>query len=318
MNKLKISILSVFLLIVVISCNQHNTDKSLTVKGNIRISGAFALYPMAQLWSDEFQKENPDVIIDISAGGAGKGISDVLSGMVDLAMVSREIKPEEIQKGAWYIAVTKDAVLPVINVNNPMKEQLLTKGITRTQLENIFIKNDKKTWGGIFNKQNNNPINVYTRSDACGAAEIWAKFFNKKQEDLKGTGIFGDPGVADAVSKDKYGIGYNNIIYVYNSKTGNPNNGIIPLPIDCNANGIIDTNEAFYGTLKEINNAVRDGKYPSPPARELYFVSNGKPTKPLVLAFLNWVVTKGQQMVENAGYVKLNKQRIEEESKKLE
>lgn len=318
MKYIRLPILFIVLLIIVTSCNHQLNNKNIKLNGNVRISGAFALYPMAQQWAEEFQKENPEVIIDISAGGAGKGISDVLSGMVDLAMVSREIRPEEIKKGAWYIAVTKDAVLPVINTNNPMKVQLLAKGITCTQLEYIFTKNNKQTWGSIVKTQNNNPINVYTRSDACGAAEMWAKFFKKKQEDLKGTGIFGDPGVADAVSKDKFGIGYNNIIYVFNPKTGKPNEGIIPLPIDLNENGFLDTSETFYGSLKEITNAVRDGKYPSPPARELYFVSKGKPTKPEVLAFLNWVLTKGQQMVEKAGYVKLNEQRIKEESKKLE
>jgi len=51
----------------------------------------------------------------------------------------------------------------------------------------------------------------YTRSDACGAAENVAKFFGKKQEDLLGVGVFGDPGLAQAVKKDPLGIGINNI-----------------------------------------------------------------------------------------------------------
>ena len=43
--------------------------------------------------------------------------------------------------------------------------------------------------------QSKEKINVYTRSDACGAAEMWAKYMGKKQEDLKGIGIYGDPGM---------------------------------------------------------------------------------------------------------------------------
>ena len=61
------------------------------------------------------------------------------------------------------------------------------------------------------------PIHVYTRSDACGGGEMWAKFFGKKQEDLLGSGVFGDPGLAQAVKKDPLGIGFNNIGYVYDS-----------------------------------------------------------------------------------------------------
>ena len=44
------------------------------------MSGAWALYPMAVTWSEEFRKIHPGVQIDISAGGAGKGMADCLTG----------------------------------------------------------------------------------------------------------------------------------------------------------------------------------------------------------------------------------------------
>ena len=66
------------------------------------------------------RKINPGVRFDISAGGAGKGISDALNGMVEIGMVSREIYPEEIKKGAFPIAVTKDAVVAVVSDRNPV------------------------------------------------------------------------------------------------------------------------------------------------------------------------------------------------------
>ncbi len=87
--------------------------------GTISISGAFALYPLTVRWADEFRKEHPKVRIDISAGGAGKGMTDVLSGMVDLAMFSREISEVERSRGAFGVAVAKDAVLPTISTSNP-------------------------------------------------------------------------------------------------------------------------------------------------------------------------------------------------------
>jgi phosphate transport system substrate-binding protein len=45
------------------------------------------------------------------------------------------------------------------------------------------------------------PIHVYTRSDAAGAPDVWAKHLGKKQENLLGIGVFGDPGLAAAASK---------------------------------------------------------------------------------------------------------------------
>ena len=94
------------------------------LKGIIQLSGAFALYPMAVKWAEEFRKLNPGVKIDISGGGAGKGMTDALAGVVDIGMVSREIYPEEMSKGAFPIATVKDAVVPTINVNNPEFETI--------------------------------------------------------------------------------------------------------------------------------------------------------------------------------------------------
>src|SRR4026208_2087319 len=87
--------------------------------GKITLSGAYALYPMVVRWGEEFQKLHPGVKIDVQGGGAGKGMNDALSGTVAFGMVSREIAPEEVAKGAFGIAVCKDAVIPTINPNNP-------------------------------------------------------------------------------------------------------------------------------------------------------------------------------------------------------
>ena len=99
------------------------------LQGEIQLSGAFALYPMAVKWAEEFRKIHPKVRIDISAGGAGKGITDALAKVVDLGMVSRDIYPQELEKGAFPIAVVKDAVVPTINSNNPLIDQILATGL---------------------------------------------------------------------------------------------------------------------------------------------------------------------------------------------
>ena len=289
-----------------------------TLSGTITISGAFALYPLAQKWAEEFQKLHPKVRIDVSAGGAGKGMTDALSELVNLGMVSREISNEEIAKGAWFIAVAKDAVVPIINDNNPALQALVTYGLKKETLQGIFITGKTTTWGQASGvKKVTDKINAYTRADACGAADVWAKYLGKKQEDLLGTAVSGDPGVTEAVKNDKNGIGFNNIAYAYDAKTKLVNSGIKIVPIDFNGNGIIDDNEYFYQYKDSIVKAIADGRYPSPPARDLYFVSKGKPTNKIVLAFLNWVMTDGQKYVAEAGYIDIPKAKIAAGIKKL-
>ena len=300
-----------FLFAILIGLPIQIQAQSKELKGQISLSGAFALYPLAVKWAEEFRKLHPKVKIDISGGGAGKGITDALAKVVDLGMVSRELKPEEIAKGAWFVAVAKDAVVPTINAKNPKLKELLAKGITQEAATKIFVTGESKTWGDVLGIQSNIPIHVYNRSDACGAGETWAKFLgNKKQEDLLGTGVFGDPGVAAAVQKDPIAIGYNNIAYAYDLKTKRPNSGILVLPIDVNKNGKIDAAENFYSTSNQLITAIAQGKYPSPPARDLYLVSNGKPTNPVVKAFLKYILTVGQKYNVPNGYISLPKSKL--------
>ena len=285
--------------------------------GNITISGAFALYPMAVRWAEEFKKINPGIKIDISAGGAGKGMTDVLSGTADIGMVSRDINPEELKKGAYAIAVTKDAVLPTISAANPNLNELLKKGMKKQSFIDLWVTGKSKTWGQAAGIKSNIPIHVYNRSDASGAGETWAKYLGKKQEDLLGVGVFGDPGLATAVKKDPVGIGYNNVAYIYDSKTKQATNGVKVMPIDINNNGTIDSEENFYDNVDQIIDAISRGKYPSPPARDLYFVTKGKPAGQAVVEFIKYVLSNGQKFVHEAGYINLSNDKLQTESNKL-
>ncbi|MFZ2098596.1 MAG: substrate-binding domain-containing protein, partial [Anaerolineales bacterium] len=280
-------------------------------QGTITISGAFALYPMMQRWAEEFHSLHPGVEFDISAGGAGKGMTDVLSNAVDIGMISRDIVTDEIAKGAYGVAVTKDAVFSTVNVENPVLQDLLTQGIQPETFIKIYITGEITTWGQVVGRPEiSDEIHIYTRSDSCGAGEIWAKFLgNKKQEDLLGIGVSGDPGVVGAVAKDPLGIGYNNLNYAFDITTGKPVAGITVVPIDINLNGQADQDE-IINTNAEAISAVASGNYPSPPARLLYLATNGKPSG-LTQIFIEWILTDGQDFVSESGYILLTQEQLE-------
>jgi phosphate transport system substrate-binding protein len=274
------------------------------LKGTISISGAFALYPMMTRWSEEFQKTNPLVQFDISAGGAGKGMTDALSGAVDIGMVSRAIKPEEEAQGAYWIPVTKDAVFPVVSAKNPVIDEISKKGIGQETFNKIFITGEITTWGEVIGKPEViDKIHVYTRSDACGAADEWSRFLGGLQEDLLGIGVNGDPGLLDAVKNDPLGIGFNNLGYAFDLSTGMVVSGAAVVPIDINNNGIADKVEIASSQAIAVG-LIASGKYPAPPARDLNLVTKGKPSG-LVQTFLSWILADGQKFVNEAGYVKL-------------
>jgi len=279
------------------------------LKGVVRVSGAWALYPMMVRWGEEFMKKYPRVRIDVSAGGAGKGMTDALSGLVDIGMVSREIRQEEIAQGAFFIPVVKDAVFPTVSSKNPVLESgLLQKGMRREQFIELWIRGKSIRWGEIAGSSSTDKVAVYTRSDSCGAAETWAKYLGGTQEDLLGVAVYGDPGLADAVKRDRNGIGFNNLNYTYDMKTGLPVEGIVVVPIDVNENGKIDPGEDLSSKQKAIG-AIAAGIYPSPPVRDLYLVAK-EAFKGVSKEFVLWILSDGQRFIDETGYIGLGEEKI--------
>jgi len=198
----------------------------------------------------------------------------------------------------------KDAVFATINANNPaLQGSLAQQGVKKTMLVQLWMGGEALTWGEIAGSDSRDAVQVYTRSDACGAAEMWAKYLGGDQEDLHGTAVYGDPGLADAVRNDRFGIGYNNLNYAYDANTGLPVQGLAILPLDVNENDRIDPEEDLSTKAKAIE-AIASGAYPSPPARYLYLVTKGE-FSGLSREFVRWILTDGQKLADEVGYIQL-------------
>lgn len=271
--------------------------KAEELKGTITLTGAWAIYPTAVAWSEAFQRIHPDVRIDVSAGGAGKGAADAIAGLADIGMVSRDPDPSEIKKGIFPVYILHDAVFPVISDKNPVLKELLNKGVKQKVLNDIYITGTVTTWSDISGISTDKKVHVYTRSDSCGAAASWSKYFGKKQEDLKGVGVYGDPGLLEAAKRDPVGIGFNNFSYIFN-KDGSIVKGAVILPIDSNNNGKADSDE-IYDTREKAIKAIENGRYPA--TRKNFFFVKDKP-KGLVKEFIVFALSQeGTKIVEEVG-----------------
>jgi phosphate transport system substrate-binding protein len=281
----------------------------------LHVSGAWALYPLMVQWAQAYQKVDPSLRIDVSAGGAGKGIADTLGGLVELGMVSREISPEEAAKGAVFVPVARDATFPIMNAANPALAGMRQRGLPKARGRELWIGNQPLTWGQLAGTGATLKARPYTRSDSCGAGEVWANYLGGRQPDLTGLGVYGDPGIAEAVRKDPAGIGYGNLNYVYDARTGLPVEGLAVIPLDGNGNGRIDAEEELSTKAKAIH-AIRSGAYPAPPARDLYLVAKGNFKGPAG-AFVAWILGDGQRLVDPAGYIQVSEARLQEAKGRL-
>jgi len=120
-------ILSVALLLTMITATftgcfgDENTE-------TLKISGSTSVDKVATALIEGFSEKNPDIKVDLQAGGSSTGINNMLDGISDIGNSSRNLKQEEIDKGAVGNVIALDAITLIanssVNVTNLKQQQV--------------------------------------------------------------------------------------------------------------------------------------------------------------------------------------------------
>jgi phosphate transport system substrate-binding protein len=288
-----------------------------TQQGPIRITGAFALYPLMSTWVKEYEKTHPGVTFELTAIGSGGGVDEVLAGRCDLAMVSAEV-PEDQDTLLWVFPVANLGVVPVISAKNPYRVQVMRSGIRRDELMALFSNQHPKTWGDLYGKPGKDPVHVYVRSDKSGATDVLARYLVLQRAEIYGDGKPGEDSLVASVIQDPLSLGYCNLIYAIDPRTMTFREGFIVLPLDFNENGVIEHRENFYDSVVHLERAMWTGRYPYSLIRHLCLASKGFPKTREIVQFLEYCLTDGQKLVCEAGYVDLHRTEIQSRLKVLQ
>jgi phosphate transport system substrate-binding protein len=300
-------------LLIISSCGSNNTGKNNTgdnksdttsLTGKMKVMGSQTLYPLMVKWASLFVKDHPAVNIDVRGTYSSIGLQNLLDGKTDIAMVSRPLTNEEKANGLWCAPVALDAVVPVICFNNSQIQTLVMKGLSKEKLKQVFT-GKISNWGQLTGKASKDKIVVYIESDSSGTAATMNAFLGIKPGEAKGTKATSGDQMIKYIASAPAGIGYCSIMNAYNIKTGFRKDGIYILPIDINADGVVQDNEQIFDKFSQISNAVSTGKLSKPPARDLYLVTKTKPTDKLIKAFISWALTIGQNYTEELGYINI-------------
>ncbi len=276
------------------------------LSGSFIISGAYALYPLVQKWGDDFMKVHPGVKIGMSQTGTGQGINDLMEKKVQLAMISRPLTDEEKNSGVWVISVAKDGVAPIVNLKNPYLGRLLRQGLSPDEMQKIFTSDKPLTWGELLDTTGNEKAIAYSRADESGAADMFARFFFKTAADLKGIKVTGDNEMIKSIQQNPLAVGFCNFSFAFDAASGERQENIQVLPFDLDYDNEIDRKETPFKNLEIAHRSIWLGIYPENLCRELSIGSIGKPSDPAIVEFLKYILSEGQETVQEKGLCKLN------------
>jgi len=250
----------------------------------ITIKGSDTMVILGQRWAEEYMKGHPGVIVQVTAGGSGTGISALITGSTDICFASRplsELERERLQRrfGTRGVAVrcAIDGLSIYVHPSNPLPS------LTFAQIKGIFTGTitDWRQLGGppgaiaLYGRENNSGTYVFLRDEVLDGEPYALNLLR-----LPGTAA-----VVNAVAHDSAGIGYGGAAY---------SKGIREIAVRQD-----DDSPAYAPTLEN----VQGGRYPI--SRFLYLYLRSRPEGEMK-DFVDWILSdEGQAIVRKVGYFPL-------------
>jgi phosphate transport system substrate-binding protein len=274
------------------------------LSGSIRIDGSSTVGPFAQAAAEEFQGQNPNVKVTVGTSGTGGGFEKFCAGETDVSDASRPIEDDEAaackKNGIAYkeVQVANDGISVVTNTD--MKVDCLTtdqlkklwnRGSTVTRLTQI-------DWSLPDTK-----LSLFGPGTDSGTFDFFTEEING-EEDVSRTDYQpseDDNVLVQGVEGSEGGLGYFGFSYYEQNKDS------------LNLVGVDDGS----GCVKPSVQTIQSGDY-KPLSRPLFMYPSEKALgKPVVKAFMDYVVHNYDSIAHASQIVAMNQQQAQKATSAL-
>lgn len=230
------------------------------------VAGSSTVQPVVEVAAQAYEALHPGVEIDVQGGGSSVGISSARSGLADLGMVSRALKPDEADLVATPIAL--DGIALVVHASNPVTD-LSTGDVV------AIFSGERPEWSP------GRPVTVVNKEEGRATLELFAAHFGLQGRFSPAAVVVGPNGQAIA------------------TVAGNPD-AITYVSVGSALVAEADGTPIRRVTLDGVAatpDTVADGTYPI--SRPLVLVTAGPPTG-LAAAFVAYLLSPEGQRIASA------------------
>jgi len=258
----------------------ENNENDLT----IQMAGSTTVEPIITRINESYLKEFPNSQLTYESIGSSAGIKALLAGNAEMAASSRNLKESEIADGAKGYKIAIDAFAVIID--------------NKVGIDNLSIQNVADIYNGtITNWSQLNgvdaDITIVKRDESSGTYQAFKELFLEKaypDSDLanyskNGLTIGSNGEMVTKVIEVDYSIGYIGYAVLEQAVKG----GAIPVAID---------------NIQPTEENLLNGDYTV--GRDLYLVTKNEPTAEQQKYIDYTLSEKGQDLVEDAGYLRVN------------
>jgi phosphate transport system substrate-binding protein len=227
MHLLAVGIIKKIIVILIIALLASVTTWSASAR-DVTVSGSSTVMPLAEAAAEEFNVQQKDYVVTVSAGGTGAGILGIAERKIDIAMASREVTEGERQR---FGDSFEEFLVGLDGISLAVSDEVYlagVKGLSRQQVKDIYsgnITNWKEVGGPDAD------IYVISREVGSGTRDNFNEVvLGSKDAETPGVGTvaMGGAEVKTAISGSNKAIGYLGFNYLGSGVAGIAFNGIMP------------------------------------------------------------------------------------------
>lgn len=217
-------------------------DKKLS--GKLTMSGSTSMEKLANIASEAFMNEYPDVLVSAEFVGSSAGVEQVLAGAVDVGNASRNLKDSEKEAGAVENIVAIDGIAVIVDKANTVSD------LTKDQLIDIYT-GVVTNWSGLGGA--NQPIVVVGRESGSGTRGAFEEILKVEEQCKYSNEINSTGGVMAKVASTPGAIGYVSLDILDNTVSAVKLEGVEPTAENIKAGNYFLSRPFVMATVGEIS-----------------------------------------------------------------
>lgn len=103
------------------------------VKGSVTVAGSSSVTPVMEKLKEAYEEVNPRVKVEIQESDSTTGMQNVMEGVCDIGMASRELKDSEISAGLTATVIARDGIVVIVNNDSGITD------LTTDQVRQIYL-----------------------------------------------------------------------------------------------------------------------------------------------------------------------------------
>ncbi|GAA4453544.1 phosphate ABC transporter substrate-binding protein [Novipirellula rosea] len=164
--------------LVIVSCSTNSVSDN---TNQLELSGSSTIAPLAAKIAARFESMHSEVRVNVQGGGSSRGITDARRGLVDIGMVSRDLKSEEQDLTAFTIA--RDGIAVIVHRENPITS------LTNNQIAAIYT-GDIKDWRDVGGTAG--PITIVNKAEGRSTLELFTEYIQVGNRHIKADVVIAD------------------------------------------------------------------------------------------------------------------------------